>query len=38
VHTGTVVANEWLWHEGRRFSVSVRNVVDAILQYLHFCY
>ena len=34
VHTGAVVTVDRLWHECRRFAVSVRHVVDHILVFL----
>ena len=30
VHTGTVVAKHWFWHEGRSFTETVRNVVHNV--------
>ena len=36
VHTGTVVTDQRLGHEGRCFPVSVSYVVNAVLQNLYF--
>ena len=30
VHTGTVVTNDWFWHEGYGFAVLVSNVLDNV--------
>ena len=35
MHTGTVVVEDWLRHEGGRFAVIVGNHVDDILVNLH---
>ena len=35
MHARTVIAEDWLWHEGCGFAVGVGNVVDHILIDLH---
>ena len=36
VHAATVITNHWFWHESRRFTVSVGNVMHNIFEDLHF--
>lgn len=36
VHTGTVVAKHWFWHEGRGFTETVCNVVHNVFVDLNF--
>ena len=36
MHTGTVVAKHWFWHEGRSFTETVRNVVHNVFVDLNF--